>query len=62
MIDQEPFLLLNEEALKEIVPAVGQRLALQKKLRELQVSERNTNLLSEIFVFFYPYDCNLCIF
>ena len=53
-MDQEAFLLLNEEALKEMVPAVGPRLKLQKKLRELQVSEWNSNLLSKIFVFFYP--------
>ena len=37
MIDKEAFLLLNEEALKEMISAVGPRLKLQKKLRELQV-------------------------
>ena len=38
MIDQESFLLLNDEALKEMISAVGPRIKLQKKLRELQVS------------------------
>jgi hypothetical protein len=38
MIDQEAFLLLNEETLKEMISAVGPRIKLLKNLRELQVS------------------------
>ena len=37
MIDEESFLLLNEETLKEIQTPVGPRLKILKKLRELQV-------------------------
>lgn len=39
MIDQEAFLLLNDESLKEIISALGPRIKLQKKLRELQVNK-----------------------
>ena len=39
MVDQETFFLLNVEALKEMISAVGPRKKLPKKLRELQVNE-----------------------
>ena len=38
MIDQEAFLLLNEETLKEMISAIGPRIKLQRKLQELQVN------------------------
>lgn len=44
MIDEEAFLLLEEEALKEMISAVGPRIKLQKKLRELQVILQYSNL------------------
>ena len=37
MIDEESFLLLNEETLKEMQIPVGPRLKILKKLQELQV-------------------------
>ena len=44
MIDEEAFLLLEEEALKEMISAVGPRIKLQKKIRELQVILQYSNL------------------
>lgn len=37
MVDEEAFVLLDEETLKEMVNAVGQLVKLLKKLREMQV-------------------------
>jgi hypothetical protein len=37
MIDEEAFLLLNQDALKEMEIPVGPRIKLQKKLKEFQV-------------------------
>ena len=37
MIDQEAFQLLDEDTLKEMIPAVGPRVKLLKKIKELQV-------------------------
>lgn len=44
MIDEEAFSLLEEETLKEMISAVGPRIKLQKKLRELQVISQYSNL------------------
>lgn len=37
MIDEESFLLLNEETLKEMRIPIGPRLKIQRKLQELRL-------------------------
>ena len=41
MVDEEAFLLLNEETVEEMVHAVGPRVKLLKKLQKIQVYYQN---------------------
>ena len=50
MVDQETFLLLNVEALKEMISAVGPGIKLPKKLRELQVNEFIRYIIITLFL------------
>lgn len=48
MVDEEAFVLLDEETLKEMVKAVGPRVKLLKKLKEMQVYTVKINVLSPV--------------